>query len=185
VAAIADGALFWSTSSWPAGARVAFVLAALLLQLRLVANLLDGMVAIASGKASRVGELYNEVPDRISDAAALIGAGYAAGGDPVLGFLAASTALFVAYVRAMGKAAGAPSEFCGPMAKQQRMFVLTVTALWLGLTPGGWQPVFTVAGSSGGLMALALLSIIVLGIATAARRLARIGRALRTGGTPG
>ena len=36
-----------------------------------------------------MGELYNEVPDRVSDAATLIGLGHAAEGWPVLGFLAA------------------------------------------------------------------------------------------------
>ena len=48
-------------------------------QLRLTANMLDGMVALASGRASKVGELYNEVPDRVSDAAVFIGAGLAWG----------------------------------------------------------------------------------------------------------
>ena len=35
--------------------------------LRLWLNMLDGMVALASGKASRTGEIVNELPDRISD----------------------------------------------------------------------------------------------------------------------
>jgi phosphatidylglycerophosphate synthase len=39
--------------------------------------MLDGMVALASCRDSKVGELYNEVPDRVSDAAVFIGVGYA------------------------------------------------------------------------------------------------------------
>jgi hypothetical protein len=49
--------------------RVFWLIAALGAQLRLTANMLDGMVALASGRDSKVGELYNEVPDRVSDAA--------------------------------------------------------------------------------------------------------------------
>ncbi len=49
--------------------RVFWLVAALGAQLRLTANMLDGMVAVVSGRASKVGELYNEVPDRVSDAA--------------------------------------------------------------------------------------------------------------------
>src|SRR5947208_10911460 len=61
--------------------RILWLIAALGAQLRLTANMLDGMVAIASSRTSRTGELYNEVPDRISDAAVFIGAGFAWGGN--------------------------------------------------------------------------------------------------------
>lgn len=54
-----------------------WLIAALGAQLRLTANMLDGMVALASRRDSKVGELYNEIPDRVSDAAVSIGAGYA------------------------------------------------------------------------------------------------------------
>jgi hypothetical protein len=57
-----------------AGYRIFWLVAALGAQLRLTANMLDGMVALASGRASKIGELYNEVPDRVSDAAVFIGA---------------------------------------------------------------------------------------------------------------
>ncbi len=102
--------------------------------------MLDGMVAIASGKASRLGELYNELPDRVSDVAIVIGAGYAMGGIAVLGYVAACVAVLTAYVRAVGKAAGASSLFIGPMAKPHRMFVLTVVGALMAVLPGSWQP---------------------------------------------
>ena len=97
------------------------------------------MVAFQTGKASPVGELYNEVPDRVSDPAIFIGAGYALGGQPDLGYLAACMALFVAYVRAEGKVAGAHQEYGGPMAKTPRVVVLLLAALYCGLTPEAWQ----------------------------------------------
>lgn len=180
--AIAGGVTFAATSSWPDGERVCWLSAALLMQLRLLANLLDGMVAIESGQASPVGELYNEVPDRVSDAALLIGAGYAIGGEPALGFSAACVALFTAYIRAMGKVAGAGQEFCGPMAKPQRMFVMTVLAVYLGLAPADWQ-VRVGDPPTWGLIAAGLALIILGGIVTAARRLFRIAAALRRSGS--
>src|SRR5438874_12734891 len=73
---------------------------AVLVQLRLLANLYDGMVAVLRQVASPVGELFNEVPDRVSDAATLIGFGYAAGSDPLPGFVATIFAIFLAYLRA-------------------------------------------------------------------------------------
>ncbi|PYL24189.1 MAG: hypothetical protein DMF44_05850 [Verrucomicrobia bacterium] len=53
--------------------RLFWLFAALGAQLRLRANMLDGMVALVSARASKVGELYNEVPDRVWDAAVFIG----------------------------------------------------------------------------------------------------------------
>jgi phosphatidylglycerophosphate synthase len=165
-----------STTYTPGWERLAWLAGAMMIQARLLANLLDGMVAIESGRASPVGELYNEVPDRVSDTAILVGAGYAAGGDIVLGYLAACVALFTAYVRALGKGAGAPSEFCGPMAKQQRMFTFTVLAVYCGLAPTAWQPT---DASGRGAMAAGLALIVVLGLVTSVRRLWRIASNLR------
>jgi phosphatidylglycerophosphate synthase len=177
VAGIAAGAAF-ALTSFPDLSRVAFLAAAVLMQLRLLANMLDGMVALQSGTGSPVGELYNEVPDRVSDTCIFIGAGYAAGSLPELGYLAACVALFVAYVRAQGKAAGAPQEFCGPMAKPQRMFVLTAAALYAGLTPSAWLT-FWPEATWAGPVSLALSLVIVGGLWTAGRRLSRIAAALR------
>src|SRR5436309_9080737 len=55
--------------------RILWIIAAFGAQLQLTANMLDGMVALASGRNSKVGELYKEFPDRISDAAVFIGEG--------------------------------------------------------------------------------------------------------------
>lgn len=175
IAAILGGLAFAATSVWDDWQRAFWVAAALLIQLRLLANLLDGMVAIASGTASPVGELYNEVPDRVADAALLIGAGYALGGDVALGFTAACVAIFTAYVRAMGKAAGGPQDYCGPMAKPQRMFVMTCVAAYLGLAPAAWQPQW----NDRGIVTAGLLLIILGGVFTALRRLARLAAFLR------
>lgn len=153
-----------------------WVAGAFLVQLRLAANLLDGMVAIESERASRVGELFNEVPDRVSDAATLIGLGYAAGGLHWLGDLAAVLALFVAYVRAAARCAGAPQDYSGPMAKQHRMFVVTVTALIAAVDSPAWPAALFGEGARWPAIGL---SLIVAGcVVTAVRRLAHAGRFL-------
>src|SRR5213080_4512979 len=158
--------------------RILWIIAALGAQLRLTANMLDGMVALASGRASKVGELYNEVPDRISDAAVFIGAGFAWGGNIALGYIGTILAIFTAYVRAAGKIAGAPNEFCGPMAKQHRMLVITLICLYSAITPSSWQMI-TFNDSQIGLMTLGLVVIVVGCVITVFRRVSRITQALK------
>ena len=133
--------------------------AAVCIQLRLLANMLDGMVAVDSGKQSSMGELYNELPDRVSDTAFLAATGYVAGGSVLLGWLAAALALHVAYLRALGAAAGAGQSFVGWMSKPQRMFTLTVLCLFQAFAPDDWlraRPAFGL-GPAG--LVLALISI--------------------------
>ncbi len=157
--------------------RLLWLAGAVGIQLRLLANMLDGMVAVASGKASPMGELYNELPDRVSDLAIIIGAGYAAGGSPTLGYLAACVAVITAYVRAVGKAAGASNLFLGPMAKPHRMFTLTVACLFIFALPHKWQPDWS--DHHLGLISVALAIIILGGCITTYRRVAAIVRHLQ------
>ena len=158
--------------------RGLWILAAAMIQCRLIANLLDGMVAVEGGKSSPVGDLYNEVPDRVSDAAIFIGAGYAVGGHPLLGFAAALVAVFVAYVRAIGASVEAGQVFAGPFAKPQRMALMTATCVAMAVLPTAWQsipsqPAITV-------VATALIVICIGGIITSIRRLQIIGAILRS-----
>jgi phosphatidylglycerophosphate synthase len=158
--------------------RILWLIAAAGAQLRLTANMLDGMVALSSGRASKLGELYNEIPDRVSDTAVFIGAGFAWGGNVVLGYVATILAIFTAYVRAAGKIAGAPNEFCGPMAKQHRMLVITLISLYSAVTPRSWQMI-AFNDSHIGLVTVGLLVIIVGSAITVIRRLGRIADALQ------
>lgn len=152
--------------------RWLWIAVAVLVPLRLGCNMFDGMVAMARGTASPVGELYNEAPDRIADAAVLIGIGHAAGGDVTAGYAAAVAAVFVAYVRAMAKSAGAPNDFCGPMAKPHRMFLIAALAIYMGVTPIAWRWEF---GEARCVLWLILAGCVV----TAIRRLVRAARHLR------
>jgi phosphatidylglycerophosphate synthase len=174
-AGILSGLMFWLTS-WGVVAPLLWLLAAGLVQVRLLCNLIDGMVAVESGKTSPLGELYNEIPNRVSDVATLVGLGYAAGGIPWLGYLAAVLAIFVAYVRAAVKVAGGPQDYSGPMAKPHRMFIVAVAALACAVVPKATQERWL--GHDWGLPAIALALIVVGCVLTAIRRLVRAARVL-------
>lgn len=177
VAGIGAGAALAATPwAGPVPARLLFLAAAAMIQLRLLANMLDGMVAIGSGRASPVGELYNEIPDRISDFATLVGLGYALGGIPELGYIAAALAILTAYIRAVGKAAAVGSDFRGPMAKQHRMFLATLACLYMVLAPSEWRQWGTLAW---GPPTIALMVIVLGSALTAVRRLLGIAAKLR------
>lgn len=111
---------------------ILLLLAAAGIQLRLLCNLLDGMVAVEGGLKTKSGEVFNDFPDRVADALILVPAGYAIPGlpyGPALGWGAGLLAVFTAYVRMLGGAAGLKQSFAGPMAKQQRMAVITIACL--------------------------------------------------------
>ncbi|QTN33874.1 CDP-alcohol phosphatidyltransferase family protein [Akkermansiaceae bacterium] len=151
--------------------------ACLLLLLRGACNMLDGMVAVSTGIASRSGELFNEVPDRLSDAVILIGAGYAAGGMPQLGYIAAIAAVFTAYVRVQGCSLGAPADFGGPMSKVHRMILVAAAALCTAFSPTSWR--LPIAGiPDAGFFGLALVLIIAGCAVTSVRRLRNCARIL-------
>ena len=115
-----------------------YIAAAIFIQLRLLCNLLDGMVAIEGGHRSALGEIYNDLPDRISDALILLGTGYSLSWPAhavELGWAASLLAILTAYVRVLGGACGLEQDFRGPMAKPQRMAILTIAYLLAPFDP--------------------------------------------------
>ncbi len=142
------------------------IFAAVFIQMRLLCNLFDGMVALEGGKSTKSGELYNDIPDRVSDSAVFIALGYTTSYIE-LGYFAALFAVMTAYVRVLGASMGVGSLFIGPMAKQHRMALLTFSLL---LTP--IERLF--AGHSFHLLSITLLLIAVGSLATVANRTYRI-----------
>lgn len=130
-----SAAAAWCLAALPADIVLNSLLTVVFITLRGLCNVFDGMVAIEGGKSTKSGELFNDIPDRISDPLILVAAGYAIGGTdfwPVLGWAAALLAVGTAYVRTLARSMGAPSDFRGPMAKTHRMAVVAVACL---LTP--------------------------------------------------
>ncbi|NNE71403.1 MAG: CDP-alcohol phosphatidyltransferase family protein [Rhodothermales bacterium] len=152
--------------------------AALFIQLRLLANMLDGLVAVEGGRSGPLGNLFNEFPDRLEDVMLIVAAGYVAArsqwpGGEVLGWSAAVLALLVAYVRALAAGIGGGHPFHGPMAKPQRMFLLTLACLaGAALASSGWAEEAVWVG----------LATMVFGmLITIPRRLAAVAKTLRQG----
>ncbi|MBN8294195.1 CDP-alcohol phosphatidyltransferase family protein [Rhodobacter sp. NTK016B] len=140
-AALGLGA-FWLMPGAGGGRIAALLLAALCIQLRLLCNLIDGLVAVEGGQGSATGPFWNEAPDRAADTLFLWGAGLAAG-MPALGLGCAVLALATAYLREFGRAEGYAPDFGGPFAKQQRMAALTLGCVVAAFAPG-W-PVLALA----------------------------------------
>lgn len=156
--------------------RVAWLLlAAVCIQLRLLANMLDGMVAVEHGRGGPAGPIWNELPDRIADALFLVAAGYgvvAAGlhHGAWVGWMTTVLAILTAYIRELGRGLGFAADFSGPMAKPHRMFALTVACLISMAEPlWGWRGETMLIG----------LAVIALGcVITLWRRTARLAKGL-------
>lgn len=137
VAAALAGLAFWQSGRYP----LLLVVAPAFCYLRLYCNMLDGMVALASKKASLRGEILNDVPDRISDVLIFVGVAHSGLCHAWLGYWGAIAALLVAYIGVFGQAVGVQREFSGVMSKPWRMVGLHVGAwialgcYWLGRAP--------------------------------------------------
>lgn len=116
---------FWKAKDHP----WLLIVAPLFCYVRLWFNMLDGMVAVAAGKASLRGEIVNDLPDRISDVIIFAGVAHSGFMKPVIGYWAAIFSLLTAYVGILGQAIGQRREFGGIMSKPWRMVALGIGAL--------------------------------------------------------
>jgi phosphatidylglycerophosphate synthase len=160
---------------WKSGPRLWLLLIApLFCYLRLWCNMLDGMVALASGKASWRGEILNDLPDRISDVLIFAGAAHSGWMNPFVGYWAAIFALLTAYVGMFGQAVGVQREFSGVMSKPWRMVALHLGA-WMTFF---WNRDPTVFGKTT-ILDWACFVVMAGCLQTIAVRLKRIMAALR------
>jgi len=125
-AAIIAAICFWKSGQF----RWLLIIGPLFCYLRLWFNMLDGMVAVAANKATRRGEILNDLPDRVSDIIIFVGVAHSGLMNPLIGYWAAIFAVLTAYVGLFGQALGAQREFGGIMSKPWRMVALGVGA-WL------------------------------------------------------
>lgn len=177
VFAAGAGICFWlaggTTHDWHWS--VLLILAGCGMQFRLLCNLLDGMVAIEGGFKTKAGEIFNELPDRFSDAFIFIGAAYSLpefGWMIELGWTAAVLSLITAYARALGASMGAGQQFVGPMAKQQRMAAMTAAC-----GAGALAPLWPVLS---GVIPVALGLVAAGCVVTIFRRCRRIAREMES-----
>ena len=168
VASAAAAICFWKSGQ----TRWLLFIAPLLCYLRLWFNMLDGMVAVAANKASRRGEILNDLPDRISDIIIFVGVAHSGLMNSLLGYWAAILAVLTAYVGLFGQALGGQREFGGIMSKPCRMVALGVGA-WMSFARGS-VPIhrFTI-------LDLTCLVVIIGCVQTIVVRLKRITAALQ------
>ena len=180
VVAAGAGACLLLVPGRQSGVQVALLVgAALLIQLRLASNMLDGLVAVEGGMGTRSGPLFNEVPDRLADLLVLVPAGYAiawVAWGPELGWLAGVLAVLTAYVRLLGGSLGQEQRFTGPMAKPHRMFALTLACVASAIEAAAAGADFEGVALTIGLVVIAAGSAL-----TFAARLRHIGAALPGG----
>jgi phosphatidylglycerophosphate synthase len=174
-AAAAGVCLGWTARADGFIRQALFLATAACIQLRLLSNMLDGLVAIEGGRRTPSGEIFNDMPDRFADVVILVGAGHSIaafswGRD--LGWLAAVLAVMTAYIRLLGGSMGVPQYFLGPMAKPHRMALLTGACV---------VAVFEdYLGLRGQVIALALVIMVAGMLVTCARRTARIASDLKS-----
>ena len=120
VASAGAAVCFWQAANAP----FLLLMGALLCGIRLWLNMLDGMVALASGQASLRGEIVNELPDRFSDVLIFVGVAHSGLCYVVIGYWAAIMAILTAYIGTLGQAVGLTRQFGGVMSKPWRMAVL-------------------------------------------------------------
>jgi phosphatidylglycerophosphate synthase len=151
VAALIAAVCFWESGERP----WLLIVAPLFCYLRLWFNMLDGMVAVASGRKSRRGEIVNDLPDRTSDILIFAGVAHSGFMHPLIAYWAAIFAVLTAYVGLFGQAVGCKRQFGGSMSKPWRMVALHCGA-WLTFFVGSrsiarftildWTCFFVVAG---------------------------------------
>lgn len=170
VFAIAAGlCLAWTAQREGITRQLLFLGAAACIQIRLLCNMLDGLVAVEGGKRTVYGEIFNDMPDRFADVAILAGAGYSIAHyswGHELGWLAATLAVITAYIRLLGGSMGVAQYFIGPMAKPHRMALLTAACVVSMFE--------TYLGLGGKTIALALVVMVLGMLVTCVRRTARI-----------
>ncbi len=117
--------LFWQSRTHPRY----IILAVAFAMLRLWLSMFDGMVALAAGKASRKGEIINDLPDRFADVLIFVGIAHSGWCNAFYAYWVAIAAVIVPYVGLFGQAVGVRRDFSGVMAKPWRIVALSIGAL--------------------------------------------------------
>lgn len=168
VAALIAAICFWKSGA----SRWLLIIAPLFCYLRLWFNMLDGLVAFAAGKASRHGEILNDLPDRISDIVIFVGVAHSGLMNSLIGYWAAIFAVLTSYVGLFGQALGVQRQFGGIMSKPWRM---------VALHGGAWLTFFLPSQSSATLTIFDWTCLVIIAgcVETIVVRLKRITAALQ------
>jgi CDP-diacylglycerol--glycerol-3-phosphate 3-phosphatidyltransferase len=101
------------------------------LLLRLLFNLMDGLLARETGLADAFGEVKNEFGDRIADVSIFMGLAFGGYADARLAGFALALILCGSYLGILGKALGGPRVYGGVFGKGDRMISLALFSLYV------------------------------------------------------
>lgn len=153
----------------PAAARLdhGLFLAALLVLLAGCADTLDGAVAVVTGRASRLGFVYDSVADRLGEAAWLA-AFWVAGAPAWLVVAGGAVSWLHEYVRARAAAAGMVGLGRVTVGERPTRVSIAISGFLIGagadLLHPGWAPTVLVVAAAGW-AALGLIGLAQLGVA--------------------
>lgn len=125
VVVVLIGYLLFTSRTHP----LSLIIIPLLVFIRLTFNALDGMVARDTGVTSAIGEVHNEVLDRVSDIIIILALGWSGQCNAMLTAIASSTMLLSSYIGIVSKAVGGPRIYKGIMCKPDRMIIIGLMAL--------------------------------------------------------
>ena len=112
--------------------RAIFLLLPLWLFVRMALNALDGMLARASGQASRLGAWLNEIGDMVSDAALYAPFALLPPFTPAGVGLVIALSILSDLAGILGPVLGASRRYDGPLGKSDRALVFGSLGLWIG-----------------------------------------------------
>jgi archaetidylinositol phosphate synthase len=123
-------------------------------------DIVDGAVARATNRISKLGAFLDSTMDRIGESSIYLGILLGNSTAPVIVFLALAASMLVSYTRAKAEAISVNLAGVGIGERSERLIVITVAA-FIGLLPIG------------------VLVVAALAIVTLAERVLRVARALR------
>lgn len=152
IMSLAQGAAmaFWPEARWP------LLLLPVTLFVRMALNAIDGIMAKEHGQKTKVGALFNELSDVVSDAALYLPFALIAGVNAAFVVLVVIASTIAEMTGVLGPMIGATRRYDGPFGKSDRAFAFGTLAvlLGIGLAPGLWTTIILAA-----MLALGILTI--------------------------
>ena len=121
--------------------KILFLVVPLSVFIRIAFNALDGMVARTLNLSNKVGEVYNELYDRLSDISIFVFLAFASYADARWVLICLSFILLNSYLGILGKSAGGSRVYKGFIGKADRMLYLGIVSIisFFRLDPLYWM----------------------------------------------
>jgi len=131
------------------GARWILLFVPIFMFLRMALNAIDGLLAKEHNMQTKRGAMFNEMSDVIADVALFLPFAFVAGVNPVLVVLFAVVGVFNEMAGVVAQTINGERRYDGPMGKSDRVFVVGLIALLLGLgmTAGLWVDILFIVAT--------------------------------------